>query len=76
MLKESEQMARPKGRPKRSDRDDATTKMDRILLGKAHLIAKQRGVTVAELLSEMLRGPIEKAYAQLVRSLDQEGGRN
>jgi hypothetical protein len=50
--------------------------MDRILLGKAQLIARQRGISMAELLSEMLRGPIEKAYAQLVRSLDQEGGRN
>jgi hypothetical protein len=68
---EREPMSRPKGRPKRSERHDATTKIDRILLGKAHLIARQKGITVAELLSEMLRGPIDKAYAQLVRSLDQ-----
>jgi hypothetical protein len=64
-------MARPKGRP-RSGRDDATTKLDRKLLGKAHLIAKDRGISVVELLSEMLRGPIEKAYAQLVRKVDKQ----
>jgi hypothetical protein len=71
---EREPMAKAKGRPKRSERDDVTTKIDRYLVGKAHLIAKDRGISLAELLSEMLRAPVEKAYAQLVRSMDQKGG--
>lgn len=52
-----------------------TTKIDRLLLGKAHLIAKSRGVPVAELLSEMVRGQIEKAYGQLLRDLDKQEGK-
>jgi hypothetical protein len=72
MTAEQTTMARRKGRP-RTNRDDVTTKIDRLLIGKAHLLARQKGITVAELLSEMVRGPIEKAYAALVRSLDQKG---
>lgn len=71
-LPECEPMAKPKGRPKRSERDDVTTKIDRNLVGKAHVIARERGITVAELLSELLRGPIDKAYAAVVRSLDKQ----
>lgn len=66
-------MARPKGRPK-GKRDDATTRFDRILLGKAHLIAKDRGVSIAEVISEAARPSIEKAYANLVRKIERSGG--
>lgn len=52
-------------------RDDQAVKLDRKLAGMAKLIATRQGVTTAELLSEMLRAPIERAYAKLV--LDLEG---
>lgn len=64
-------MARPRGRPNRG-RDDATAKIDRILLGKAQLIAKDRGISVAEFLSEILRGPIEKEYGKLLHRFDKQ----
>jgi hypothetical protein len=48
-------MARAKGRPKRSERDDVTVKVDRTLVGKAKLIATHRGISVAELFTEALR---------------------
>lgn len=63
-----------KGRPKTSTRDDVTTKLDRKLVAKAHVIARERDTSVAELLSEMLRAPIDRAYAQVVRSLDRPDG--
>lgn len=67
---EVQAMAKTRGRPKSSERDDATVKMDRKLLGKAKLIATHKGVPVAELLTDMLSVPIDKAYAQMLRELD------
>ncbi len=64
-------MANPRGRPK-SERDDVTVKIDRSLVGMAKLIATRRGVTVAELLSEMLKSPLDRAYAQMLRELEVE----
>jgi hypothetical protein len=67
-------MAKAKGRPKRSERDDVTVKVDRTLVGKAKLIATHQGIPVAELLTELLRAPIDKAYAQMLRDLESKGG--
>lgn len=54
-----------KGRPK-SNRSDATTKIDRYLLEIAHLVAKKKGISVAELLSEIVRNPLQREYDELV----------
>jgi hypothetical protein len=53
-----------KGRPRKSERDDVTAKLDRALVAKAKLIAAHRGVPAAELLSELNR-----AYAQMLAEL-------
>jgi hypothetical protein len=37
------------------------------LLGKALLIARNKGIPVAEYLSELVRGPIIKDYDRLLR---------
>ncbi len=58
------------GRPKSSVRDDASVKVDRAIVGRAKLIATHRGVALAELLSESLRAPIDKAYGQMLRELN------
>lgn len=47
-----------------------TVKLDRALVGKAKLIATHRGIAAAELLSELLRVPIDRAYAQMLRELE------
>ncbi len=73
-------MARPeratvtktRGRPP-SDRDDVSVKIDRSIVGKAKLIAAHRGTTTAALMSVILQGPIDKAYAQMIRELDSSG---
>jgi hypothetical protein len=44
--------------------------VDRTLVGKAKLIATHRGISVAELFSDMLRVPIDKAYALMLRELE------
>jgi hypothetical protein len=63
-------MPKPKGRPKTSERDDVTVKIDRALVGMAKLIATRQGTTVAELLSEMLKAPLDRAYGQMLRELE------
>lgn len=66
-------MAKPRGRP-RSDRDDITVKVGRDVAEKAKLVALRRRITLAEYLTELLRGPVERAYKQEVRNLSEEGG--
>lgn len=65
-------MGRLKGN-KRSDRDDVTVKIDRVLAEKAKLVALRRRITMAELLTEILRAPVDRAYKQEVGKLAQEG---
>ena len=66
---ESATMARPKG--KRTERDDVAVKVDRAIVSKAKLIASDSGITVAELLSDLLKPAIDKAYREMLRRLDQ-----
>jgi hypothetical protein len=62
-------MARIKG--KVSGRDDVAVKVDRVIVNKARMVAAHRGISVAEILSEILRGPVDKAYVQMIRALDE-----
>jgi hypothetical protein len=64
-------VARPKGRPKLSKRDDVPVKVGLALGGKAKLVATYRGVSVAALFTEMLGGPVGRVYVRMVR--DREG---
>ena len=63
---------KPMGRPKSSDRQDVSIKFDRVLAGRARLIAQGRGIPMAEYLSESARPIIDRDYAKLMREL--EGG--
>ena len=60
------------GRPKSSDRQDVSIKFDRVLAGRARLIAQGRGIPMAEYLSESARPIIDRDYSKLMREL--EGG--
>ncbi len=66
------QMARLKGR--KSERDDVAVKIDRAVVGKAKMIATHRGISVAELLSDLASPGVDKAYAQMLRELDSRAG--
>lgn len=61
-------MARAKG--KKSERDDIAVKMDRATVNKAKMVATHRGVSAAEILSEIAKPGVDKAYAQMLRELD------
>lgn len=51
--------------------DDVSVFLDRRIVGKAKLIAKHEGVSVAALLSELTKAPVDKAYLQMLRDLDE-----
>lgn len=52
-----------KGRPKKSERTDRTAKIDATVLGWANMVAKAKGISLAEYLSETLRGPVGRDFA-------------
>ncbi|HEU5116816.1 MAG TPA: hypothetical protein VFT74_09095 [Isosphaeraceae bacterium] len=61
------------GRKARSDkvkRDDIAVKIERTLVDKARLVAARRGTTLAQYLSDLLRGPVEKDFVKTVRELE------
>ena len=60
------------GRPKTSGRNDVSIKFDKTLAGKARLIARGRGITMAAYLTELTQAGIDRDYAKLMREL--EGG--
>lgn len=55
---------------KKSNRDDQATKIDRLLLEKARIIAQERGISVAEYLSELARPVIEKDFPKAFASVN------
>jgi hypothetical protein len=59
-----------RGRPKRSERELVTVKVDRALAAKAKAISTHRGSSVAEVLSELLERPLNAAYAQMLHELE------
>jgi hypothetical protein len=65
-------MARP-GRPKRSERDDVTVKLDRGVVSKAKMIASARNLPLAEYLSELLQSPVNRDFAKEMKRIDSGG---
>ena len=68
-------MAKKRGRPKTSERTDVAVKIDRAVAAKAKAIATHRGTSVAEVLSELARPAIDKAYAAMLRELEASDGK-
>jgi hypothetical protein len=58
------------GRPKTSERSDVSIKFDKVLAGRARLVAQGRGITMAQYLSEMCQPIIDRDYAKLMRDLE------
>ncbi len=69
---EGRDVPKAKGRPKRSERDDVTVKVDRTIVGRAKTLATYHGVSVAELISDALRAPLAKMWHEMVRESDRE----
>jgi hypothetical protein len=65
-------MARKRGRPKGIKRRDAVVKLDAIVVGKAQMVAKARGTSVAEYLSEIIREPVDRDFLGVMKQMEAE----
>lgn len=57
------------GRPKTSERDDVSIKFDRKVSDRAQVVARARGISRAEYLSEMCRAQVDRDLAKLAKDL-------
>jgi hypothetical protein len=71
--RETEREMAKKG-PKKAKRDDVAAKVDRTIIHKAKFVAERKGVTLAELLSELLKNPVEREFLKAVREAESEKG--
>ena len=53
------------GRPKTSDRDDVTVKLDRAIAAKARYVAEVKGIALAEYLSTITGGQVDRDFAKV-----------
>ena len=67
-------MERKVGRP-RKDRDDVTVKVDRGIVVKAKLVAVARKMSLAEYLSDLIRGPVDRDFAKEMRKVEEGGSK-
>ena len=67
----SARMPAKKPAPK-GPRNDIAVKIDRTLADKAKLVASRRGTTLAQYLSDMIRGPVEKDFSKTVKEMEGE----
>jgi hypothetical protein len=69
--------AKRMGRKKKGTGDQPPTgsaKIDRALLGKARIVANSLGTDLATYLSDLIREPVTRAFAKVVKAIDQEEG--
>jgi hypothetical protein len=66
---EAVKMARPRGRPE-SGRNDVPAKIDKSVVEMGKAIARYKGISLAEFLSDILEGPVSKEYAKMLREID------
>lgn len=57
------------GRPK-SERNDVAVKIDRAVASKAKAVAQHLGVSVAEVITDAARVPVDRLYAKMLRDLE------
>ena len=66
-------MAKSRGRPKRSERNDVAVKVDARVVAKAKMVAQARNIPLAEYVSELLRAPVDRDFVKEMRKLDSGG---
>ena len=67
-------MAKKRGRPRSIERRVAVVKLDSTVVGKAQMVAKARGTSVAEYLSEIIRGPVDRDFLKEMKRIEAESG--
>jgi hypothetical protein len=64
-------MGKSRGRPK-TERDDVSVKLDRGVVSRAKIVAAARGLTLAEYLSKLTRGPVDRDFAKEMQRVQAE----
>ena len=64
-------MAKRRGRPK-TERNDVSVKLDRGVVSRAKIVAAARGLTLAEYLSELTRGPVDRDFVKEMQRVQAE----
>ena len=67
-------MTKKRGRPKEGNRREAVVKLDIIIVGKAQMVAKARGMSLAEYLSELIRGPVDRDFLAIMKQMEADSG--
>lgn len=63
-------VAKPKkGRPT-TGRHDVTVKVDAAVISKAKMVASARNIPLAEFVSELLRGPVDREFAKEMKKVE------
>jgi reverse gyrase len=63
------------GRKKKGEGDSpptVTVKLERVLVGRAKIVATEMGVDLAQYLSDQLRPVVNKDWTKVLRSMDKE----
>ena len=60
------------GRPKSPDRKEKSVRIDGQLLGQAQMVAKRRGISLAEYLGGLLRAPVDRDFLKEMKALEAE----
>ena len=63
-------MGKKRGRPRAEKRRDAVVKLDVIIVGKAQMVAKAQGMSLAEYLSEILRSPVDRDFLDVMKKIE------
>jgi hypothetical protein len=70
VAKEKRGGARPgAGRPKTSDRDDVSVKLDAKVVAEAKYVVLDRGISLAEYLSGLLRDSVHRDYVKVGKKI-------
>jgi hypothetical protein len=71
-MPEPEAMANPKGRPKKAGGEGVQVRIDADLATKARYVAAERGVTVLDLLSGIIRPVLDREFRKAAPKVDED----
>ena len=69
-------MGKKRGRPRATKRRDAVVKLDVTIVGKAQMVAKANGTSVAEYLSELVRALVDRDFLKVMKRMEAESAEN
>jgi hypothetical protein len=72
LVSEATVFERTSGMPGKPKRTDASAKIDSAIHRKAGLVARYRGIPIAEYLSSLLAAPVQRDYDRMRENMEHE----